>query len=245
MKLNTSSVSPKFIGLALSPLVLIAMALTASPAQAFRLGLSNISNNNLLNKTTGESQLFIDVTDALGGENASATSVLFKFSNVGPQASSITQIYIDNSTSLKSMGAITDSDGAGNGVSFSKATGNLNLPSGQNVNFAEDFGLKANTPVSQRGVNPNEWVSVMFNLNAGKTLQSVIMDLQKGDLRLGMHVQAFENGGSEAFVSQPFKVSSTPPPPKKVPEASSAIGVILLAGRLALKKQRRAVAQAD
>jgi hypothetical protein len=245
MQLNISSVSPKSVVLALSPLVLLATTLTAGPAQAFRLSVSNISNNNLVNKATGESQLFIDVTDSLGGENGSATSVLFKFSNVGTQASSITQIYIDNSTSLKTMGAITDSDGAGNAVSFSAATGNLNLPSGQNVNFAEDFGLKANTPVSQRGVNPSEWVSVLFTLNPGKTLQSVMTDLRRGDLRLGMHVQAFSNGGSEAFVSKPFQVASTPPPPKKVPEASSAIGLILLAGRFALKQQRRAVVQAD
>jgi hypothetical protein len=243
MKFNTACLSPKTIGLAISPLVLMATALTASPAQAFRLSLSNISGNSATNALTGQNQLFIDVTDALGGENAAATSVLFKFSNVGTQASSITQIYIDNSTSLKTMGAIADSDGAGSGVSFSKATGNLNLPSGQNVNFAEDFGLKANQPISQRGVNPNEWVSVLFSLNAGKTLQSVIMDLQKGDLRLGMHVQAFGDGGSEAFVSQPFKVASTPPPPKKVPEASSAMGLMLLAGRFAQLK-KRAVSEA-
>jgi hypothetical protein len=235
MKFNTASLSPKTIGLAISPLVLMATALTASPAQAFRLSLSNISGKSATNALTGQNQLFIDVTDALGGENAAATSVLFKISNVGTQASSITQINFDNSTVLKSASTITDS---GTGVDFSRSTKAMNLAAGNTVNFNSDFSFKSNGSVSQMGVNPNEWVSILFNLNTGKTLQSVIMDLQKGDLRLGMHVQAFGDGGSEAFVSQPFKVSSTPPPPKKVPEASSAMGLMLLAGRFAQLKKR-------
>jgi hypothetical protein len=239
MKLNTFF-SAKSLGLAFSPLVLVATALTASPAQAFRLSLSNITGNSATNSLTGQNQLFIDVTDSLGGENAAATSVLFKISNVGTQASSITQINFDNSTALKSAGAITDS---GTGVDFSRSTKAMNLAGGNTVNFNSDFSFKANTPTSQMGVNPNEWVSILFNLNTGKTLQSVIMDLQKGDLRLGMHVQAFGDGGSEAFVSQPFKVASTPPPPKKVPEASSAMGLMLLAGRFAQLK-KRAVSEA-
>jgi hypothetical protein len=313
MQLNISSASPKSIVLALSPLALLVTALTAGPAQAFQFGLGNISGNSATNALAGQNQLFIDVTDALGGENMSATKALFKFSNIGPAASSITQINIDNSTVLKSAGAITDS---GAGVDFSQSTKALNLAAGNTVGFTSDFSFKANTPVSQMGVNPSEWVSITFDLNSGKTLQSLIDDMRSGALRFGMHVQAFANGGSEAFVNtpkvivppprvvvapppvvvvapppvvvaQPPVVVVAPPPPpvvvapppvvvtpqppvvvtpqppvktplfssgleiattpqsQKVPEANSAIGVILLAGRLALKKQRRTVVQPD
>jgi hypothetical protein len=208
MQLNISSASPKSIVLALSPLALLVTALTAGPAQAFQFGLGNISGNSATNALAGQNQLFIDVTDALGGENMSATKALFKFSNIGPAASSITQINIDNSTVLKSAGAITDS---GAGVDFSQSTKALNLAAGNTVNFVSDFSFKANTPVSQLGVNPSEWVSITFDLNSGKTLQSLIDDMRSGALRFGMHVQAFANGGSEAFVNTPKVI--VPPPP--------------------------------
>ena len=57
--------------------------------------------------------------------------------------------------------------------------------------------------MSQQGVNPGEWVSVLFNLTPTKTLKDVIADMTSGSMRVGMHVQAFSNGGSEAFVNSP------------------------------------------
>jgi hypothetical protein len=228
MQLSTSSVSPKSIVLALSPLALLVTALTAGPAQAFQFGLGNISGNSATNALAGQNQLFIDVTDALGGENMSATKALFKFSNIGPAASSITQINIDNSTVLKSAGAITDS---GAGVDFSQSTKALNLAAGNTVGFTSDFSFKANTPVSQMGVNPSEWVSITFDLNAGKTLQSLIDDMRSGALRFGMHVQAFANGGSEAFVNTPKVIVPKPPvvvapPPAVVVAPPPAVVVV-------------------
>jgi hypothetical protein len=193
----------------LSPIAVGAIVLLAAPAQAFQFGFNNISGNSATNALAGQNQLFIDVTDSSGGSNLAANQVLFKFSNTGPAASSITQIYLDNGTSLKTMGAIADS---GAGVDFSAATGNLNLPAGNNVGFVSSFGLKANTPVAKEGVNPSEWVSVLFNLDYGKTLQSVLAEIGSGALRFGMHVQAFANGGSEAFVNKPTGVVTTPPP---------------------------------
>jgi hypothetical protein len=193
--------------------------LTALPAQAFQFNFGNITSNNATNAVAGESQLFVDVTDAAGNDNLSSSSVLFKFSNVGLAASSITQIYFDNSSILKSVGTIADS---GIGVDYSVASGNLNLPGGNSLTnkFVSDFGIKANTPVSQQGVNPGEWVSVLFNLTPTKTLADVLNDMTIGSMRVGMHVQAFSNGGSEAFVNRPSTVKPpvvVPVPPVVVP----------------------------
>ena len=192
--------------------------LAALPAQAFQFNFGNITSNSATNAAAGESQLFLDVTDAAGNDNLSSSSVLFKFSNVGLAASSITQIYFDNSNVLRSVGPIADS---GVGVDYSVASGNLNLPGGNSLanKFVSDFGIKANTPVSQQGVNPGEWVSVLFNLTPTKTLKDVIADMTSGSMRVGMHVQAFSDGGSEAFVNRP---TVTPPvvvptPPVVVP----------------------------
>ena len=191
----------------LSPLSVGAIVLLAAPAQAFQFGFTNISGNSATNAIAGENQLLIDVTDASGKDNRASNQALFRFSNIGTAASSITQIYFDNGSSLKSMGAITNS---GSGVSFSQTTGKMNLPAGNNVGFVSDFGLKANTPVSQKGVNPSEWVSVLFELGGSQTLESVINEITSGVLRFGMHVQAFADGGSEAFVNQPILVSNYP-----------------------------------
>ena len=193
--------------------------LTAVPAQAFQFNFGNITSNNATNAAAGESQLFIDVTDAAGKDDLSSSSVLFKFSNVGLAASSITQIYFDNSSVLKSVGPIDDS---GVGVDYSIASGKLNLPGGNSLTnkFVSDFGIQANTPVSQQGVNPGEWVNVLFNLTPTKTLKDVISDMTTGSMRVGIHVQAFSNGGSEAFVNRP---TSTVKPPVVVPSTPPVV----------------------
>ena len=220
--------------LATSSVCISGIILTALPAQAFQFNFGNITSNNATNAAAGESQLFIDVTDAAGKDDLSSSSVLFKFSNVGLAASSITQIYFDNSSVLKSVGPIADS---GIGVDYSIASGNLNLPGGNSLTnkFVSDFGIKANTPVSQEGVNPGEWVNVLFNLTPTKTLKDVISDMTTGSMRVGVHVQAFSNGGSEAFVNRPsivkppVVVAVTPPvivpstPPVVIPSTPPVV----------------------
>ena len=194
-----------------SSLCITAGCLASSPAQALQFNFNNITSNNAVNESTGEHQLFVDVTDSSGKEDLTSNGVLFKFSNVGPFASSMTQLYFDNSTVLKSMGTIADS---GAGVDFAAAAkGGMNLPGGNTVNFSPDFKIQATGAISQNGVNPGEWVSVFFNLSPNKTLKDVFNDLKSGSLRVGMHVQAFSNGGSEAFVNNNTPVVTTTPPP--------------------------------
>lgn len=217
----------------LAATVAIGSSLMASPARSLELGFDNISNNSAVNAAAGESQLFVDVLDASGGENLNSTQALFKFRNDGPAASSITQIYFDNSTALGSIASISNSSG----VDFSVASGNLNLPAGNNVNFNEDFGVKANSPVQPKGVNPGEWVSVLFNLNAGQTLQNVFADIASGDLRVGFHVQGFADGGSEAFVNNP-PGGGGGGNNASVPEPTTMAGLGLIAASLGVSRRK-------
>lgn len=183
------------------------LATTATPAHALIYGFSNITNNNPSNVNVAN-QLFVDVTDA--GSN----KVNFKFTNVGSIASSITDIYFDDGE-LLSIASITDS---GSGVAFSQGASPGNLPSGNNVNFNTTAGFSADSdsPVQPNGVNPGEFVNVLFNLQSGKTYSNVIAALNtslaspgvdvNGGLRIGLHVQgigsasksdSFVNGGSQ------------------------------------------------
>lgn len=186
--------------------------LIATPAQAVTFKFDNITHNSTVNEAAGESQLFLDVTNASGSDTGSALSasqVLFKFSNpITGAASSITQIYFDYSKTWIDLfqGLATNGiTGSGSGVKFEQSTGNLNLPGGNNVNFSADFGVEAKKQggVANNGVNTGEFVSVLFNLKSGKTLQDVLNSMNDGSLRAGFHVQAFANGGSEAFVNLP------------------------------------------
>ena len=153
------------------------------------------TTSQFANGATGTAQLFVDLEDVGGSQ------VLFTFGNAGPQASSITRVYFDDG-SLLSIVSIDDSD---LGVSFSQFASPGNLPGGNNLSppFLTTAGLSvgSNPPVQPNGVNPGEALGIVFNLQDSRTFNDVIDELNGGSFRIGIHVQSFADGGSEAFVS--------------------------------------------
>jgi len=154
----------------------------------------NTTNNSATNAAIGENQLFADVSDAGGGQ------VLFTFRNIGPEASSITDVYFDDGA-LLSMVAISNSAG----VQFAQDATPSNLPGGNSISpsFITIAGLSADSdaPVQPNGVNPGESLGIKFNLQSGATYNDVLSGLDDGSLRIGIHVQGFADGGSESFVN--------------------------------------------
>ena len=168
----------------------------AAPLQAQTFSFMNITNNSAVDAGIGEAQLSVDVT-AVGGQ------VLFTFNNSGPLASSITQIYFDDGSLLGQV-SIDDSDP---GVLFSAGAGPV-LPGGETVlppfvvtvafSASADAGMGG---VQAHGVNPGESVGILFSLQGGQTFADVLADLADGSLRIGIHVQGYDLGGSESFVN--------------------------------------------
>jgi hypothetical protein len=166
------------------------------------------SNNNATNVSIGQAQLSVIVTDVGGG------MIKFRFENAGPNVSSIARIYFDDYPQpadrlLVTPMQITDS---GAGVSFSQGGSPGNLPSANTcpdidkdgvLQFSADHRATANPPPSNSGVNPGEWIEITMGLANGFTYANAITGLNTGYLRIGIHVIAFANGGSETFVSQP------------------------------------------
>lgn len=188
-----------------------ASLLSAAPSGAASLPLTFgcITNNNISNCSTGASQLSVNVTDV----GVAANQVKFIFNNIGSLASSITDIYFDGPSSpgalLSLAGLIDKDDGVGDmiGVDFTQdSVSNVappDLTGGNAVNFVTTAGFSADSdmPVSPNGVNPGEWLGVIFSLNSGKNFSDVVNEFSTGALRIGMRVQSFSSGGGESFVN--------------------------------------------
>lgn len=197
------------------------LTVSAARTEAATLGFSCITNNSASSCAIGQSQLSAELTDLGGGK------VEFTFKNTGPANSSVTQIYFDqpNPTLMSPNGSLMSSS---NGVNFQTLPSNRNLPGGNGLSFQATNGYGSRPPVSWNGINPNEWLKLVFTLNSGSTFASLLTNLATGDLRIGMHVQSIGQwGNSESFVNQA---------PTVVPEPAS---LILLGTGLAAAAARR------
>jgi hypothetical protein len=195
----------------LSLLASSALLFSAVPAQAY--GFDCLSNNNFANCATA-GQYGFDVTEGGGG------TVYFKFTNNGASASSITDIYFDDKSLFQSLTVGSQSSG----VDFSAGASPGDLPAGNDASpdFVATSALTAdsNPPAQPNGVNPGEWVQLSLLLASDKDFLSVLNDLSSGDLRVGIHVQGFSDGGSESFITTPV------PEPEIYAMALVALGVL-------------------
>ncbi len=170
----------------------------AMPVQAGVLGFYNISGNNACNAGIGIAQLSVEVTDPGTGQ------ALFTFTNEGPLASSICDVYFDDGTLL----GIASIDDSLSGVSFSQWARPHDLPAGTKADPAFEttvgFSADSDSPVCPNGVDPGEYLGILFNLKTSMGFDDVLADLENRDLRIGIHVQGFPNGGSESFINRPY-----------------------------------------
>jgi len=142
----------------------------------------------------GEAQMFVELFD-LGNQ------VEFEFSNIGPELSSITDVYFDDGT-LLGIASIQNTLGL---VEFSKLATPPELPGENNLtpSFETTAGFSADSdpPAQPLGVNPGETLGITFDLMTGGLFDDVITELASGELRIGIHVQGYASGGSESFVN--------------------------------------------
>lgn len=185
---------------ALAAMLVGLSAVWSVSASAVSLGFGCITNNLASDCAIGEAQLSVDVTDAGGGQ------VLFFFTNSGPDPSSIADVYFDDGSLL----GIATIDNSSSGVSFSQGATPSELPGANNASppfvTTMDFLADSNPPVQPNGVNPGEYLGIVFDLQGGQTFADVVSELTTGALRVGIHVQGFDSGGSESFVNTPVPV---------------------------------------
>jgi hypothetical protein len=194
----------RLFGFAVCALALCLSGLAEVPASAamITLSFSNITNNDPTDAATGEAQLFVDVTDV----GVDLDQVKFVFRNIGPDASSITDVYFDDGTLLGIADIIN-----GSGVAFSQGATPGELVGANNISppfeTTAGFSADSDSPVQANGINPNEFLEIVFDLINNQTYASVLDSLDlggaAGGLRIGIKVQGFAGGGSEGFVNEP------------------------------------------
>ena len=142
----------------------------------------------------GGAQLFVELTD-LGSQ------VEFLFTNIGPEASSITDVYIEHST-LLGIASITNTLGI---VEFTQFASPQDLPGGRNVSpsfvSTTDFSVESVPPTQWLGVNPGESLGIICDLQDNGVFDDILNEIDSGILRIGIHVQGYSNGGGESFIN--------------------------------------------
>jgi hypothetical protein len=188
----------------------------AAAAEARAVGFDCITDTNAANCAAGEAQLSVVLS------SPGATQVRFDVANaMGGAASVIAGVYWDDSGLLGSIASILN----GAGTSFSADGAPPVLPGGDNAvpAFVDDFRVNAGAPAPENGAGPGETLGVIFDLASGVSVAQALAAFDSGALRVGVHVIAFGNNGSESFVN--------------VPEPSAAL--LLALGCAALAFRRR------
>jgi hypothetical protein len=137
---------------------------------------------------------------------------------------SVTDIYFDDGTLLGISQVINSA-----GVSFARNATPGDLPERNLLSppFETTVGFSADSdsPITANGVQSGEMLTIEFDLKAGGLLSDVISEINDGTLRIGLHVQSFSDGSSEAMVNN------------AVPEPASLM--LLGLGSLVLARRRK------
>ncbi len=176
-------------------ILLVAASVSAGPVFSF----TGLSNNSIADTLTGQTQFSVQLEDAGAGQ------VWFTFLNSGPNPSSITQMYFDNgpagSGALASIAGFEHSNPAST-FSVGASPANLSGWAELDPTFQATEGLtaSADNPRPHNGVNPGQSLGILTPLAASYTFSDVLEQIYSGSLRIGIHAQGFEGGGSESFV---------------------------------------------
>lgn len=174
--------------------------------------ISDSTDINATNVATGEEQLFVTVSDPgttgtvlIGGLWEDVDQVLFTFTNTGDpgdplDACFIAGIYFYDGTLL----AIADIKNSSSGVAFTEDAENTVNP--DHLPGDTDFKLlysvevidaaDADSPGTDKdGIDPGEWLQILFNLQPTATFDEVITGLNEYDIVIGVKGQGFDPDG--------------------------------------------------
>lgn len=189
----------------------IALAASSMPAQAFNLGVNQVTNNTNLNVA---SQFNIAVDQLSNGK------VQFTFTNTGSIQSAITDIYFGKGTNFSNL-LTYDSIINNSSVNFSPWANPSQPPAGE-FGWTAAFSADSDTPIVAKGIGLGENLKILFNLTPGTTLSTIENGFLQNNLAIALHAQAIgPNSKSDWFQSKPNNTTS-------VPEPSAMLGLMAI-----------------
>jgi hypothetical protein len=193
-----------------------------------------IYNFNIFNNPAYENDSRLNLTMTVSDEglnNYGRQKVGFTFNNNSTATSSITDIYFDSHPGDSALNFNYVSIIEGSGVNFSKNANPKSLPGGEELNPKFDntpeYSADSDSPVSQNGINSNEWLMLIFTLDYNKTIDDVILEIANGDssclqsLRVGIHIQSLSQ--DNCYDNDYDDHQNYCPPPPVCDDSASAI----------------------
>ncbi|WP_333151008.1 PEP-CTERM sorting domain-containing protein [Microcoleus sp. B9-D4] len=206
---------------------------SAAPASAISLAPTSFSFSNITGgATVGDNGVNdFSFTVAQNGLN----NVLFNIFNKTQSNDGrfIGGVYFDTGSNTNLLSALAINVRNTGKVEFDNKGGS-NLPQSGNLrDWSTDF-FATTKGAASNGVQKNEALGLSFRGDYSK----VVSELNKGTLRLGLHVQTI-NGGSDSFVSSTSNTQATPEPLTML-AAGAAVGFGTM-----FKKQRAQAQKAE
>ncbi|HPS54719.1 MAG TPA: hypothetical protein PLP05_03895 [Sedimentisphaerales bacterium] len=188
----------------------------------FTYNFECITNNSAYNAGCGVSTLGINISDA-GNSQAVLTFLNSGSGNSGV----IEEIFFEDISGLMSFSKFEAFE---KGVKFVFNSKKMNLPGGDEpeVDFTESYGFYASKPSPKNGLGLGETLSIVFKCG---DFEDIISGIENGELRIGLHVISFGDGGSESFVN---KTPPAVPVPGAIALAFVGIAVVLRAKKRVL-----------
>jgi hypothetical protein len=200
-----------------------ALALSA----AFVCQANVIYDFKIFNNDYWSSDKQLNFTVAISDEGQNKVGFLFE--NASLKNSSITAVYFDTGSLFKSAEKIIGSSG----VSFSATA--KSLPAGGELKPAFPkkpfFAADADSPPPKNGINPGEWLKIIFALNAKESFDSLIKQITTGSSRIGLHIQSLPDGSSVSAIND------TTVKPPAIPEPATI--ALLAFGSIAFFRKTR------
>lgn len=198
-------------------------------------GFTCITNNNAGDCAIGEAQLFLDIIwgtnpSTVGPATIGANDVLFRLYNTGPQKAVIEQVFFDGISGVLGFTIYNNAD-----VSFAQDASPGTLPGGNGSPywFTADDSYSADSPPPKNGIGAGEQLGILFSVTPD-TYQAVLAALTSGDIKVGIHVIAYDSKGSESFLNGPPDEPGT-----LVPEPGSFAALALGMAGVGLALYRR------
>lgn len=174
------------------------------PVYGIRLGFKNITGNRTAEDCACQSHYFVNVTDVC------ARRVMFSFFNREPDTCSITDIYFnDEDVFSVSVHIVTDAEAAENpsNTRFTPVGSHRYVPrpyhDSTTFQVACGYPNGTDSDASHDGINRDESLGIIFDLQAGVTFADIICALNRGRFNIGIKVEESVHGASSIFINEP------------------------------------------